>query len=281
MRENRGSLKDFQVSAGRLFVSEWSSNGVNALVCIGKSIVRGTYFNRHIFAVLTLHETVRTTEELVEYIKRGRFQKDVKFQLLKDDVVIDCGKLVEPEQINIWLTQLKLAGFLTYAESGEAFYASLDMQIIKGYGYIGDWENRKKLPCVKKSDLKVGCWYINEPLAYVRQSIKHLNHSTDTLWYFAGVTKNLSGMPMYVWYEVKTRGLEYALEIMRDTGQYLEKQVGETQYMQRHAVVRQYSDMVLFDKAEYNLPKQVSPQAFRTYETSYELKGDLEFGYLC
>jgi arginyl-tRNA synthetase len=55
---------------------------------------------------------------------------------------------------------------------------------------LGDWNNRKKLPCVQR--FRKGSIYVREDLAYIRTRIPY--HNNDKLWRYLGKQEDY-----YIW----------------------------------------------------------------------------------
>jgi hypothetical protein len=105
------------------------------------------------------------------------------------------GKVIkEPTEraIKTWITQLKLSGIEVHDYMMDIHNAN-DLtvtQITHDEIILGDWNNRKKLPCVQR--FRKGSIYVREDLAYIRTRIPY--HNNDKLWRYLGKQEDY-----YIW----------------------------------------------------------------------------------
>jgi hypothetical protein len=197
---------------------------INVWVCIGQCIAwkRTPY----IFALLSLENLVQdNTESMVKLIRSGKFGKNFVVQSLEYTSISEdmycLGKVFEGNEINAWLSQLSLVG------------ANIQYDWrTQRYGYIGDWETRKKVPCV--SSFEFGKYYIKEPLYYCRRKTKSLEKK-DIIWQFRG-TRKVDGSVVYLWDELRCDDLRLG-----------------TSNARHHSLKTKYDDMLPFVYTDWTI----------------------------
>jgi hypothetical protein len=143
---------------------------VTYCVCIGKILYRV----KSTLLFLEFDAPVPYDATLESYpLTRLNTRSITTTQLFEEDCdrLICVGKVADAteESIKTWLTQLKLAGYILRGNFGDSCY-------------IGDWDKRKKLPCVKK--FGVGKIYVPEELAYIKVRIPY--RKGDRGWCYRG-----------------------------------------------------------------------------------------------
>jgi hypothetical protein len=202
------------------------------LVCIGKTIVQGNMPIVVELKPLQDIDNITDSDGVLNFVKSGKFENRVEIYANRkrtdlNDKLYCIGKLFKNEnEINSWIAQLKLCGYDVYM-----------FDVVKYFGYIGDWKKRKKLPCV--SNFVVNDLYIKESLAFVRRENRELL-TYDYVWCYIG-TRKKKGVVVYVWDEISVGLSENYLSLDNKRG-FIKH---------RHEVQHQYKDMVRFDRFEW------------------------------
>lgn len=187
-----------EVKLGYAYILIGNDGLVTYCVCVGKTLVHQGY----IFAILTVSVEVNKQEIDSGFIKirDGKFGKEVLLRSLDIRrirpeyryMISGDIKLLEKNEINKWITQLKL--------SGHQFISSSE---VKCFGYIGDWKKREKIPCEErcvKNEV-----YVREPVAYLAiHGLKLGEQENIPLWAYSGT--EIWGLDyLYLWEETTTK----------------------------------------------------------------------------
>jgi hypothetical protein len=210
------------VKAGYLY---WRSCDAIWL-CVGNCIAKKE--SEYVFAILRLDKEVSnddSCEDLVDALQHGMFRKPVVLRVARFQEMYCIGKLIDADDINIWITQLKLSGVTVEIHP-----------YVKRNGYIGDWRKRKKLP--KAKNFQIGGTYLKEPVAYMANRIGTIG-TYETVWVYKGITNNV-----HIWDEVKLRVLKPYI-----TGEL--SNFGMQRNVTRHKVKNQYRNLVEVDMKNY------------------------------
>lgn len=236
------------VNCGYMYVKDGISY-LLAYVCIGKCLI-GTYADSYVFLRCELPNYVQTNVDAMTCIRNGLFTDVRVIVNVLAERVKKCGQVIEEDRVNLWLTQLKMAGKI----SNEVWWN----KEIACCAYIGNWKKRTTLECVKSSDLTKGQWYIQEPMAFLFGEMRSFpeNVSNLYLWYYAGEQQNYE-VPIFVWYRVSVHCAGIAkVGVTEEVMESMRKQSGWDRQMKRHVVKNQYANMVAFDSNAWKLPEQ-------------------------